>query len=78
MDKEIIELQERVRAKLDSIEARSKKNSFVDWLKYEIELTDKVYLSAKDKLKKIEKFSNEMLLRMFESRNRAKLKKLIS
>ncbi|WP_324172282.1 hypothetical protein [Sulfurimonas sp.] len=67
--------QAQTRKRLNSIRNRTKKNNgYIDWGKIEFELTDKLYLKAKEDLKIFDKFGNEMLLRMFERSNRARLK----
>ena len=75
MTKETEELHKRVRSRIEAIEKRNTKKGFIDWDKIEFECTDKVYLSAKEALKEIDKFGSEIIVRMFERINLAKLKK---
>ena len=82
--KEINEILEKSRLaqaqtikRLNSIRSKELRTKgykgYIDWDKLEFECTDKVYLKAKEDLKISEKFGNEMLLRMFERKNRVAL-----
>lgn len=60
--------------RLNSIRSRElRTKGFINWSRLEFECTDKVYLKAKEDLETFEKSGNEMLLRMFERKNKVAL-----
>ena len=64
------ELNQGVRKKLNDLENRNNEKGYVDWGKLEIEASDKNYLRAKRTIKAINLFHQDMLMKIFNRRNK--------
>ena len=64
------DLNKRVRKKLDDLENRNNEKGYVDWEKLEIEASDENYLRAKRTIKAINLFHQDMLMKVFNRRNK--------
>jgi len=64
------ELNQGVRKKLNDLENRNNEKGYVDWGKLEIEASDENYLRAKRTIKAINLFHQDMLMKIFNRRNK--------